>query len=392
MNKIKKYQFGGAIAAEPIIAALAKTAPVTIPLTGMGLALYMDHKYPERTAYYKGTQRAKTALDALAAREFQLEAAQNRAEAEAYNKGLAKYYNRALANGPIVTPYVNGGSKTITAYNPIEGTYVGKVEYPSGSYMEGTFPELNFRHINGADLAKLSNATITYPNKGTFTAKLNSIDGNTAQYVPGTLVQGLTPTVNLPASIAIDRLTNVVQPSSVPLVMSKKFNFDFGFDDIEEDEIIEPDETGATPTPEEPKNPKNSWWKRIFRRKSKDNSQNSTSKKSSSFDQIFRLDQPFGWYNAGRQMTGITLKSIPTIGTIGIASELVTRPLVNSGRIEKTPVEYLLDLYLPKKEQNQPEPVKQEQSEPTYDSANLKELIKRRNERQSKIDSLNNAR
>ena len=91
-------------------------------------------------------------------------------------------------------------------------------------------------------------------------------------------------------------------------------------------------------------------------------------------------------------MTGITLKSIPTIGTIGIASELVTRPLVNSGRIEKTPVEYLLDLYLPKKEQNQPEPVKQEQSEPTYDSSNLKELIKRRNERQSKIDSLNNAR
>ena len=161
MNKIKKYQFGGAIAAEPIIAALAKTAPVTIPLTGMGLALYMDHKYPERTAYYKGTQRAKAALDALAAREFQLEAAQNRAEAEAYNKGLAKYYNRALANGPIVTPYVNGGSKTITAYNPIEGTYMGKVEYPSGSYMEGTFPELNFRHINGADLAKLSNATIT---------------------------------------------------------------------------------------------------------------------------------------------------------------------------------------------------------------------------------------
>lgn len=91
-------------------------------------------------------------------------------------------------------------------------------------------------------------------------------------------------------------------------------------------------------------------------------------------------------------MTGITLKSIPTIGTIGIASELVTRPLVNSGRIEKTPVEYLLGLYLPKKEQNQSEPVKQEQSEPTYDSANLKELIKRRNERQSKIDSLNNAR
>ena len=90
------------------------------------------------------------------------------------------------------------------------------------------------------------------------TAKLNSIDGNTAQYVPGTLVQGLTPTVNLPASIAIDRLTNVAQPSSVPLVMSKKFNFDFGLDDIEEDEIIEYDETGATPTPEEPENPKKS--------------------------------------------------------------------------------------------------------------------------------------
>ena len=388
MNKIKKYQPGGVLAAEPIIAALAKAAPVILPLTGMGAALYMDYKYPEKTAYYKGTQRAQEALNMLQARNFQMEAAQNQAEAEAYNKGLAKYYSQKLANGPIVTPYINGGSKTITAYNPIEGTYVGKVEYPSGSYMEGTFPELNFRHINGADLAKLSNATITYPNKGTFTAKLNSIDGNTAQYVPGTLVQGLTPTVNLPASIAIDRLTNVAQPSSVPLVMSKKF----GFDDIEEDEIIESDETGVTPTPEEPKNPKNSWWKRIFRRKSKDNSQNSTSKKSSSFDQIFRLDQPFGWYNAGRQMTGITLKSIPTIGTIGIASELVTRPLVNSGRIEKTPVEYLLGLYLPKKEQNQSEPVKQEQSEPTYDSANLKELIKRRNERQSKIDSLNNAR
>lgn len=389
MNIIKKYQFGGAIAAEPIIAALAKTVPVTLPLMGMGTALYMDYKYPEKTAYYKGTQRAQEALNMLQARNFQMEAAQNKAEAEAYNKGLAKYYSQTLANGPIVTPYINGGSKTITAYNPIEGTYVGRVEYPSGSYMEGTFPELNFRHINGANLAELSNATITYPNKGTFTAKLNSIDGNTAQYVPGTLVQGLTPTVSLPASIAIDKLTNVSQPIAVPLVMSKKFDFDF---DDETDETIESEETGVTPTPKEPKNPKNSWWKRIFRRKSKDNSQNNTSKESSSFDQIFRLDQPFGWYNAGRQMTGITLKSIPTLGAIGISSELVTRPLVNSGRIEKTPIEYLLDLYLPKKEQNQPEPVKQEQSEPTYDSANLKEMIKRRDERQSKIDSLNNAR
>lgn len=41
-------------------------------------------------------------------------------------------------------------------------------------------------------------------------------------------------------------------------------------------------------------------------------------------------------------------------------------------------------------DENQSEPVKQEQSEPTYDSANLKEMIKRQNEEQRKIDSLNN--
>ena len=46
----------------------------------------------------------------------------------------------------------------------------------------------------------------------------------------------------------------------------------------------------------------------------------------------------------------------------------------------------------PDENETESEELKQEQSEPTYDSANLKEMIKRQNERRSGIDSLNNIR
>lgn len=81
---------------------------------------------------------------------------------------------------------------------------------------------------------------------------------------PGTLVQGLIPTVNLPASIAIDRLTNVSQPIAAPLemdfFMSKKKNK--SKNNADPSAASKPEETPKQQN-SDPKNPEDNWWKKL---------------------------------------------------------------------------------------------------------------------------------
>ena len=285
---------------------------------------------------------------------------------EVYKAKQARKYQEKLANGEYVTP----SGTHITSYNPetmeLSGYKIadnGDIVYNTKNVYTGEF---------GPSVYYDANTRAHY--EGINTPYINTIEVSKGEnLMPWSIIPTTTP-----AELTFDN-TIVAAPLEGLYVAKEKNKSE---DNAKPEETIKPEET---PEPEEPND---SWWKRIFGRNSKGNSP----KESRGFDQTFRLDQPFNWYNAGAQITGHTLKSLPTIGVISTLSELLTRPLVNSGRIEKTPIEYLLDLYIPKEKQTQPEPVKQEQSEPTYDNANLKEMVKQRDERQSKIDSLNNAR
>lgn len=176
--------------------ALMEAAPLAIPAAMLG-AMYYTYKHPESTAYSRGKARAQQEQYARQAREEAAERAEAKAKGLAYNETLAKYYEKELANGPIIMNYTNGNVGIIDSYNPNNGTFTGSIHYPSGSYMSGTFPHADYYHQGGVDYNDLVDATITYPNKGVFEADLRGFWGDTGIYDPGLLVQGLVPKVEV---------------------------------------------------------------------------------------------------------------------------------------------------------------------------------------------------
>lgn len=199
-------------------AGLINPGTATIGLLGApAFALWHSYHYPEQTAYSRGVARAQEEARARAARQYNQEVAQNRAEAIAFNKALADYYAKELTDGELVIEG-NGWTRKITGYDPTNGTITARVDYPSGSYMQGTFPETNYRPIdNPRDLAALSNVEIVYPNKGRYVGELDYIDYNTQNYVPGQLIESYIQPIaqNLPSSFF-----TMPGPKQLPLQLS----------------------------------------------------------------------------------------------------------------------------------------------------------------------------
>lgn len=358
--KIQKYRTGGpevALAANPALGAtILEAAPLAIP-AALTAAFIRTYKNPEDTAYARGVRQALESFEARNAAEL----AQQKVEDKAYNEGLAKYYSKQLANGPMIKPWVNGGTKTITAYDPTTGTYTATFAYPSGSQLYGTFPEINYRATR--NLADFSDAYITYPNKGIFRANLTSVDNGTLNYEPWQLIKGLTPQISLPTSAAIARLTAEPQVIALPLegdfYMSKKKKKN---QPAKPADLSSAQPAGDTPTPSQPdKDPdKRKWWDKI------------KGSWNNSWKGIGNRWQSIGEYSADATAKIIGY-GIPVAGA-GVGGYYLGKGLGLWGNNQVTE-----------------EPVKQEQSEYTYDNANLKEMVKRRNEQRLKADSLNNA-
>lgn len=211
---------GPGVAAAP--AVIPEMGPLMLPL-GMAFALWHDYTYPDQTAYRKGLEKAERERTTRLYREERERAAQDRAQAIADNKALEQFYAREIAkgNGAWVIEGKNY-RKTITGYNPHNGTFTARVDYPNtGSYMEGTFPEVNYRPLeDGRNFDELTNAEIVYqtgPHAGRWTAKPGYFDFQTQQYEPDMLIESYLQPIaqKLPESFF-----TIPDPKQLPLQLS----------------------------------------------------------------------------------------------------------------------------------------------------------------------------
>lgn len=273
---------------------------------------------------------------------------------EAYKSKMAKHYQEKLANGEYVTP----SGTHITSYNP------------------------NTMELSGYKIG--DNGDIVYGTRNVYTKEFSPsvyYDANTGAYYEGIT----TPYIN---TVEVSRGENLMPWSIIPTTTPVGLTFDNTImtapleglyvakkkkskPNSGQTVVIEDDDVGAgTPNPQpnpDPKNPEDNWWEKLGK------------SFTDSFKQSFKkMGTGFtGGADATMKVVGYSLPPIITLGTAA--------GLTYGGYKAGEHFGFWGD-------ENQPEPVKQEQSEPTYDNANLKKMIKQRDERQSKIDSLNNAR
>lgn len=79
----------------------------------------------------RGMREAEERLRAAYAQMEAKELAQVKAAAKARNRQLAEYYEKELANGPIVRNYADGATTTITGYDPNTGRLTTIMDDPS---------------------------------------------------------------------------------------------------------------------------------------------------------------------------------------------------------------------------------------------------------------------
>lgn len=269
---------------------------------------------------------------------------------EAYKSKMAKHYQEKLANGEYVTP----SGAHITSYNP------------------------NTMELSGYKIG--DNGDIIYCTRNVYTKEFGPsvyYDANTGAYYEGIN----TPYIN---TVEVSRGENLMPWSIIPTTTPVGLTFDNTImtapleglyvakkskPNSGQTVVIEDDAVGAgTPNPQlDPNDQDDKWWKKLGK---------------SFTDSFKRSSKNMGTgFNAGADATmKIVGYSLPPLITLGTAAGLTY-----GGYKAGEHFGFWGD-------ENQAEPVKQEQSDPTYDSANLLEMKKRRDERQSKIDSLNNAR
>lgn len=367
MKTIRKYQVGGVSLANPATSTAALTAAPALALTGLAKLAQYTYEHPETISYSIGKRKAEDEKRLAAQASLYNDAVENAAIRDENNARVANYYRNLLLNGPVVET-TNGGTKTILGYDPKTGLITANFINTNGSRMEGTFPSVDYMSASGRNLALEGDSKIWIPNKGWYKGVLKGIEGNQLQYGTGEQLISAEPiTINRDVNfgpITLKRENIVTLPKTLPIAnlydniadiyvsnteaipvpedsdegqqIPDEATVEESTNVTEENVVPGPSNPDPNPNDKDDKEDKRSWIQKLY---------DVNLENPSKYQWLFQLNKPLNPFTIIPKTIGY---GAPVLG-IG---ELVGRPLVNSGRIERTPLEVILDWYFPKKKNN----------------------------------------